>query len=270
MRREGMKLAVSMSRKALVNRALRVLNKTGTSLCTACFSPASPVGSGLLCFSVFVVPASVKSAQTASPAAPVTAASANSAATILIATDVFGITPAVQSLVRQLSVNALIISPFQDTERQFRSEQDAYQAFIAEGGVARYTEKLDTILQQHTGLTHAIGFSAGASALWISSQHEFVRSLQNMVLFYGSRIRDYREVLPVCPVRLIFAEQEAAFDPAKLVNDLRQRGHPAELAKGTRHGFMNAYSRGCCVKSQTRYTAELFGLLHPASDKAAA
>ena len=33
---------------------------------------------------------------------------------------------------------------------------------------------------------------------------------------------------------------------------------------------MNAYSRGCCVKSQTRYTAELFGLLHPASDKAAA
>jgi dienelactone hydrolase len=147
------------------------------------------------------------------PCCPVTAASANPAATILIATDVFGITPAVQSLVRQLSVNALIVSPFQDTERQFRSEQDAYQAFIAEGGVARYTEKLDTILQQQTGLTHAIGFSAGASALWISSQHEFVRSLQNMVLFYGSRIRDYREVLPVCPVRLIFAEQEAALIP---------------------------------------------------------
>ncbi|WP_423709390.1 hypothetical protein [Undibacterium sp. WLX3042] len=219
------------------------------------------------------MPAFVKSAQTASPASPaatVTAASVTPAATVLIATDVFGITPAVQSLVRQLSVNALIISPFQDTERQFRSEQDAYQAFIAEGGVARYTEKLNAILQQRSGLKHAIGFSAGASALWISSQHEFVRSLQNMVLFYGSRIRDHREIRPVCPVRLIFAEQEAAFDPAGLVSDLRQRGHTAELAKATRHGFMNAYSRGCCVKSQTRYSAELFALLHPASGQAAA
>lgn len=259
-----------MSRKALVNRALRVLNKTASSPCTACFSAVSPVVSGLLCFSVFVVPASVQSAQIASTAAPVTAASANATATVLIATDVFGITPAVQSLVRQLAVNALIISPFQDAERQFRSEQDAYQAFIAEGGVARYAEKLSALLQQQTGLRHAIGFSAGASALWISSQHEFVRSLQNMVLFYGSRIREYRDIRPACPVRLIFAEQEAAFAPAELVNDLRQRGQSAELAKGTKHGFMNAYSRGCCVKSQTRYTAELFALLHPASGQAAA
>ncbi len=94
--------------------------------------------------------------------------------------------------------------------------------------------------------------------------------IQETVLFYGSRIRDYRDIQPCCPVRLIFAEQEPAFTPQELVNDLRLRGHSAEIVKGTAHGFMNSYSRGSCVKSQTRFTAELLHLLHATHSKAAA
>ena len=97
-----------------------------------------------------------------------------------------------------------------------------------------------------------------------------MRTIQNAVLFYGSRIRDYRAIKPVCPTRLIFAEQEAAFAPSEVVSELNRSGHHAEIAKGTKHGFMNAYSRGCCVKSQTRYTAELVALIHASSKKAAA
>ena len=191
-------------------------------------------------------------------------------ATVLIATDVFGHTPAVSGLVRQLGINALVVSPWDDNETEFRTEHDAYQAFIVEGGIARYTNKLLGILQDQSALRFVIGFSAGASALWINSAQECMKSVEHAVLFYGSRIRDFREIKPVCPMRLIFAEEEAAFDPSVLVNDLNHHGQSAEMAKGTKHGFMNSYSRGSCVKSQTRYLAEIIALIHANADKEAA
>lgn len=182
--------------------------------------------------------------------------------TVLIATDVFGHTPAVSGLARQLGGNAVIVSPWDDPGCHFRTEQEAYQAFIVDGGIGRYAEKLDKVLREEQALKFVIGFSAGASALWINSEREYMQKIRQTVLFYGSRIRDCREIQPRCPVRLIFAEQEPAFNPQELVNDLRQRGHTADVVKGTSHGFMNTYSRGSCVKSQTRFTAELFALLH--------
>ncbi|MFZ6862417.1 hypothetical protein ACO0K7_07255 [Undibacterium sp. Ji67W] len=182
----------------------------------------------------------------------------------------FGHTPAVAGLVRQLNVNAIVISPWDDPGRHFRTEQEAYQAFIVDGGIGRYAEKLHKALEQEQALKFVIGFSAGASALWINSERECMKKINETVLFYGSRIRDYRDIQPCCPVRLIFAEQEQAFTPQELVNDLRLRGLSAEIVKGTVHGFMNSYSRGSCVKSQTRFTAELLHLLHASKDKAAA
>ncbi|MBC3869800.1 dienelactone hydrolase family protein [Undibacterium oligocarboniphilum] len=191
--------------------------------------------------------------------------------TALIATDVFGHTPAIDSLARQLAVDATIISPFADPARPFRSEQEAYEAFIAGGGIARYTEKIAHVLEQAAiPFQLALGFSAGASALWLSvaespenNVNPNISCIRNAVLFYGSRIREYRMLRPTCPVRLIFAEQEAAFEPAGLVQDLRQRGHAAEIHSDSKHGFMNAYSRGYCVQSYTRYLGELSAMLHP-------
>lgn len=190
--------------------------------------------------------------------------------TVLIATDVFGFTPAVSSLVRSLACECLVLSPYEDTPAAgaenttagaaslFSSEQKAYHAFLAGGGVARYADKLArTLRQRHADITMAIGFSAGASALWIVSALPEAVQLQSATLFYGSRIRDHQQLQPVCPVRLIFAEKEAAFDAAQLVAALRQRGHQAELARHTSHGFMNPYARGFCVKTQASYVQQL-------------
>lgn len=178
--------------------------------------------------------------------------------TVLIATDVFGITPAVHSLVRSLGCDCRLISPFGDREGGFYSEQKAYQAFLAEGGVARYAEKIQDFLEKERGdILFAIGFSAGASALWLSSASPVFQQLQMLTLFYGSRIRDYTSVMPLCPVRLIFAEREVAFQPASLAAELQEKGHRVEVAKNTAHGFMNPYSGGFCVKSQARYVDEL-------------
>lgn len=187
---------------------------------------------------------------------------------VLIATDVFGATPAVQALIRQLGIQAEVISAQLDGQNSFRNEQLAYQCFLANGGIADYAERVATRLQQQQ-FDFALGFSAGASALWLNSPQPAAAGLRQMTLFYGSRIREFRQLVPACPTRLIFAEQEAAFDPAELVQDLQQRGLHAELIKQSRHGFMNAYSGAYHVKLHSRFIDELSMLFAGLPAKAA-
>ncbi|MBC3918840.1 hypothetical protein H8L32_15215 [Undibacterium sp. CY18W] len=192
---------------------------------------------------------------------PVSASPTVSPPVLLIVTDVFGNTPAIASFARQFPLPCLIASPFSGETIQYPAETLAYHAFIAQGGVAAYADKLSRLIgDNQSSLRYAIGFSAGASALWLNSENPVMANLQQAVLFYGSRIREHRDIQPGCPARLIFAEQEAAFEPAELVSDLRRRGHAAELVKGSRHGFMNPYSSGFCLKTQERYLQELLEL----------
>ena len=196
-----------------------------------------------------------------SPSASLMGKAAASLMTILIATDVFGVTPALASLIRALNHRCLVVSPFDDPQQYFQSEQTAYYAFLAQGGVSRYADKLTQHLQKHSaGIRIALGFSAGASALWIASASEAAKALRAAVLFYGSRIRDHKQVQPRCPVRLIFAEKEAAFDAPQLTAELQQLGHQAELVRNTSHGFMNPYSRGFNVKAHALYLDQLAAL----------
>ena len=192
--------------------------------------------------------------------------------TVLIATDVFGKTPALASLVRSLGQECLVISPFDDEHSDFRSEQNAYQAFIAQGGLTRYVEKITTLLETlqldiKPNSAHdlenkldVIGFSVGASALWMIAASRLARKIGSAHLFYGSRIREYTHLQALCPTRLILAEREATFDPVKLIQQLRRNQTKellVELAANTSHGFMNPYSGGFCVKAQAKYTQEL-------------
>ncbi|MBI1771476.1 MAG: dienelactone hydrolase family protein [Burkholderiales bacterium] len=194
--------------------------------------------------------------------APTSASTSASPPVLLIVTDVFGNTPAMASFARHFPMPCLIASPYTGEKTQYPAEALAYHAFIAEGGVGAYAEHLSDLIEDYqSSLRYAVGFSAGASALWLNSANPAMANLQQAVLFYGSRIRDHRDVQPACPTRLIFAEQEAAFEPTELVSDLRQRGHDAELVRGSKHGFMNPYSAGFCLKTQERFMKELFDLV---------
>lgn len=172
-------------------------------------------------------------------------------ATVLIATDVFGNTPAIASLCRQLNASCLVVSPF-EADFLAETEQQAYQAFLASGGVATYAKKIHALMEEQTQLRHVIGFSVGASAWWMSSAARSAH-LQTASLFYGSRIRNYLDLPSHCPTHFVFAEHEAAFQVGDVVKRLQERGHQAEIALGCRHGFMNPYSSGFSLKTQTRY-----------------
>ncbi|MBI5519889.1 MAG: hydrolase [Desulfovibrio sp.] len=165
---------------------------------------------------------------------------------VLIAADVFGVTPELGRFAGAIGAAATLASPH-PFNRSFRSEAEGYASFMASGGVVPYAEHLAGILAGrpfHFDL--AIGFSAGASALWLCLADARLepRLPRRAVLYYGSRIRDHADLEPRRHARLVFAEREASFDPCALAAALRQRGGRAVVLPGTAHGFMNPRSAG--------------------------
>lgn len=173
-----------------------------------------------------------------------------STAVLLLATDVFGESPSTASLCRQLAIPTEVISPY-DEAPSFKSEQQAYERFLAAGGVAAYAEKIQNYLA-HKQVQHVLGFGVGGSAWWMKSAAQAAQ-LQSATLFYASRVRHHLDVQSACTTHFILAQQEMAYDSSKLAEELIRCGHHAEIAKQSKHGFMNSYAAGFSLKLQTTY-----------------
>lgn len=173
-----------------------------------------------------------------------------SKAVLLLATDVFGETPATASLCRQLPISTKVISPYEGAQ-QFKTEQQAYERFLAAGGVAAYAEKIQAQLVQ-TEVQHVLGFGVGGGAWWMKSATNAVQ-LQSATLFYASRVRHHLDITSACTTHFIFAQHEVAYDAQQLAGKLHRLGHHAEVAKLAKHGFMNSFAAGFSLKLQTYY-----------------
>jgi dienelactone hydrolase len=161
---------------------------------------------------------------------------------LLIAADIYGLTPELRALAFRLDPEAVLLSPHADG-RTCADEAGAYAAFQAAGGVDAYAGRLRAALAQ-TRPQCALGFSAGASALWLCLPEIDPGFPERALLYYGSRIRESAHLRPACTVRLVFAEREASFDPHPLARRLAEAGLDAAVLPGTAHGFMNPRSPG--------------------------
>jgi len=182
-------------------------------------------------------------------------------AKILIASDIFGMTEAFLRLARSLGPEPVPLCAHEDQALSFESEAEAYERFMQTGGIDAYVRRLRAALAADPAITALVGFSAGATAGWIACGSVEAHRLGAAVLFYGSRIRDHAALQPACPVRLIFAEYEAGFDPGPLVQGLAARGIPAELVQGAGHGFMNELSAKYSPLLHRRFLGELRRLM---------
>ncbi|MDR3641560.1 MAG: hydrolase [Humidesulfovibrio sp.] len=176
-------------------------------------------------------------------------------ATLLIATDIFGATPEILALAKTLGAETLIVSPYGLEHMEFSDQHEAYAAFTARTSFPAYAEALRSALAASARpVDLALGFSVGATALWLCLAEEAPWLPRCAALYYGSRIRDHAELSPRRPTRLIFAEQEPGFSPEDLAARLRARGLDARLRPGSAHGFMNPRSPGF---DATLYASEL-------------
>lgn len=161
---------------------------------------------------------------------------------MIVASDIYGITPAVTALAGSLDRQAVLLSPWAGEGCPFATEQAAHAAFVAGEGVAGYAARVTAAAGD--GPAFLVGFSAGATAVWLHTAGAGCHPDSRAVLFYGSRIRNHLDLRPRCRVRAIFAEIEAAFDPKDIVAQMVSENVAVHIEPGAAHGFMNPLSPG--------------------------
>ena len=124
----------------------------------------------------------------------------------------------------------------------FASDEQAYQTFLQQGGMQAYVDKLQQQLQLMTQPYLALGFSAGAAALWqLAALPQ--PGLQRLICCYGGQIRHQPQLVPQVPVQLIWAE-ERHFCVSALHQLLLNKPQISSELTPWSHGFANPLSAG--------------------------
>ncbi|MEQ6357210.1 dienelactone hydrolase family protein [Lysinibacillus sp. M3] len=138
----------------------------------------------------------------------------------------------------------------------YEQEQQAYDYFINEIGFDAPLEQLtEKVLEARSYYDEVllIGFSVGATLAWRLS----TLPLQGIVCVYGSRIRQYLDVIPSCPTLVIFPRDEKSFN----VHELKETLETLPLVHTSQylglHGFMDCNNPNYCYKSYLQAQAEI-------------
>lgn len=181
---------------------------------------------------------------------------------LFVATDIFGETPELLAWLAPIVAagggTLELVSPYETplveevmTPKDGAADELAYQQFLAQGGLSAYVEKLQQHFQLQQEPFIAIGFSAGAAALWqLAASPQ--PGLQQLVGFYGGQIRHCADLQPLVSTRLIWAE-ETHFDVAQLHQQLALRALVSSVLTPYQHGFINPYSIGFNQKAASDY-----------------
>ncbi|MGE5703012.1 MAG: dienelactone hydrolase family protein [Clostridia bacterium] len=125
----------------------------------------------------------------------------------------------------------------------YEAEAEAYQHFMQQvgfdQGLAKATDLLKDI-RPHYQQVIVVGYSVGATIAWRCSERKGL--CDGVIGFYGSRIRQYPELLPACPVLLLMPREEPAFDLNSLIDTLSQTASVQIVRLGGLHGCCDPYS----------------------------
>lgn len=185
---------------------------------------------------------------------------------VLLVSDIFGRCEGLRRLIDDVSVPGVslhVIDPYQGQWQNFADEQQAYAAYSEQCGHDAYTALVQQRLTQHQAVAFdlALGFSAGASALWRTLAHSTAPAIKQALLFYPGQIYPYLQLTPKVPVRLVFGRSEPHFDVVSVCTELNAK--TAVSAQHTRyaHGFLNPASSAFAAEGYQYYITMLKQLL---------
>lgn len=130
----------------------------------------------------------------------------------------------------------------------YSESRTAYDRFISQSGFEKYQE-VAVIISELRERYHKIilfGSSVGATIAWRLTDKP---CCDGMIGYYGSRIRDYLEVNPVCPCLLVFPDQETSFDIHSILPELNQKEKVETLVLSGTHGFADPYGNDFNLQS---------------------
>ncbi|MBK3497360.1 dienelactone hydrolase family protein [Viridibacillus sp. YIM B01967] len=143
----------------------------------------------------------------------------------------------------------------------YNHEKEAYTHFMAEVGFEKSEWMVDQIIREQKLVyknIYIVGFSIGATLAWLCSE----KSVNGVIAYYGSRIRQYVHINPTIPTAVYIAKQEKSFDARKTFEQLHTKKQVyARLIEG-HHGFMNPFDKNFDRKKATELINESLTFLH--------
>ncbi|MEI2665429.1 dienelactone hydrolase family protein [Rossellomorea sp. LJF3] len=169
----------------------------------------------------------------------------NSSTLVIVIHEIYGINQHIQDFCVFISSQGKdVICPDlleKGSAFDYSQEEMAYRSFVKDIGFEEAVIKIKSILsiyRQKYKRIVIIGFSAGATVAWLCSDDETV---DGVIGYYGSRIRNYLEVKPLCPTMLFFPEEEPSFQVDEVIAKLERKNIHIEKLRG-KHGFSDPYS----------------------------
>lgn len=164
---------------------------------------------------------------------------------VIVIHEIYGINQHMESFCKKISSHGFdVICPnLLELEKPFDycEEKIAYDYFFDKVGFLKAVQKIKGLLhsiQSEYEKIYIIGFSVGATIAWLCSEEDY---LDGIVGYYGSRIRHYQDVVPVCPVSLFFPKEELSYDVDELISNLDKRKMDVYKFNG-KHGFSDPFS----------------------------
>ncbi|MDQ6598212.1 dienelactone hydrolase family protein [Bacillus salipaludis] len=142
----------------------------------------------------------------------------------------------------------------------YSEEETAYLNFMENVGFSDAVHKIKNLLLGVKNKYHKIyiiGFSVGATVAWLCSEEE---CLDGVVGYYGSRIRNFTQIVPLCPTLLFFPQEEQSFSVDELISNLDNKNLEIYKCFG-QHGFSDPYSTKFNEKSSQNAFNEMINFL---------
>ena len=143
----------------------------------------------------------------------------------------------------------------------YSEEKIAYCNFIENIGFSIAVNKIKNLLlgvKNEYQKIYIIGFSVGATVAWLCSEEE---CLDGVVGYYGSRIRNYTQIVPQCPIILFFPQEEQSFSVDELISNLNKKKNIEIYKYFGQHGFSDPYSTKFNEKSSQNAFNEMLNFL---------
>lgn len=180
---------------------------------------------------------------------------------IIVVHEIYGINQHMRYICQTLSDKGFdVICPNllkQETPFEYSQEEFAYRNFMDNIGFTNASDVIKSVLmniKDKYKKVYIVGFSVGATIAWLCSEED---CLDGIVGYYGSRIRKYIGIEPLCPTLLFFPEKEQSFNVDELISCFEEKNIEIHKFNG-QHGFSDPYSPNYNEKSAQEAFRRMF------------
>ncbi|WP_211748660.1 dienelactone hydrolase family protein [Paenibacillus sp. Marseille-Q4541] len=187
---------------------------------------------------------------------------------VIILHEIYGVNDHIQffsEMIVKEGFDVLIPNLIHRDSFSYDQEEIAYQYYMNEIGFEKSLREVKEIVKENKEKYDQIlimGFSIGATIAWMLSEYE----VGGIIGYYGSRIRNHKEIEPKCPVLLFFPNREKSFNVMDVEQELKKKKNTLTKIVEAEHGFMNPFHQNYnfeqfknCVKSSIEFLKQIEG-----------